>query len=134
MRRSYLRRAPVATPGLTGARRLQDKRLVTAMETELRRKQITPDDAAALVKSGVWVGQPDLFDQALARRKDELRGVRIRGCASFSPRAILEADPTGDHFLWFNWHFSAYERGVNQEGRCNYIPMNFGEAPAYYRR
>src|SRR5438093_8591300 len=105
-----------------------------------RAERISADAAAALVKSGDWVdfgagiGQPDLCDQALARHKGELRGVRIRGCASFSPRAVLEADPAGDHFLWFNWHFSAHERAKNQDGRCNYIPMNFGEAPAYYRR
>jgi acyl-CoA hydrolase len=51
-----------------------------------------------------------------------------------SPRAVLEADPTGEHFLWFNWHFSAYDRAQNVDGRCNYIPMNFGELPGYYRR
>jgi acyl-CoA hydrolase len=110
------------------------------MQNGLRAKLISADDAAALVKSGDWldyggaVGQPDLFDQALARRKDELRDVRIRACATFAPRAVLEADPAGEHFLWFNWHFSAYDRAKNLEGRCNYIPMNFGEAPDYYRR
>ena len=50
------------------------------------------------------------------------------------PRAVLEADPTGEHFLWFNWHFSGYDRRQHDAGRCNYIPMNFGEAPDYYRR
>ena len=111
-----------------------------AMTAELRAKLISPDDAAALVKSGNWVdfgcglGQPDLFDQALASRKDALRNVRIRACLTMSPRAVLEADPTGEHFLWFNWHFSAYDRSCNTDGRCNYIPMNFGEAPGYYRR
>jgi acyl-CoA hydrolase len=110
------------------------------MQAELRDKLISPDAAAALVRSGDWVDygvglcQPDLFDQALARRKDELRGVRIRACLTLAPRAVLEADPTGEHFLWFTWHFSGYERGKNVDGRCNYIPMNFGEAPDYYRR
>src|SRR5262245_13739639 len=103
-------------------------------------RPISPDDAAALVKSGDWVdygvgiGQPDLFDQALARRKKELRGVRIRACLTLTPRAVLEADPEGEHFYWLNWHFSAYDRRCNTDGRCNYIPMNFGEAPGYYRR
>ncbi len=107
---------------------------------EGRARRVSPDEAAALVKSGDWVdygigiGQPDLFDQALARRKDELRGVRIRSGANFAPRAVLQADPTGEHFLWFSWHFSAHEREHNADGRCNYIPMNFGEAPGYYRR
>ncbi|HJQ83159.1 MAG TPA: acetyl-CoA hydrolase/transferase C-terminal domain-containing protein [Candidatus Binatia bacterium] len=110
------------------------------MQSELCGKLISADDAAGLVKPGDWVdygvglGQPDLFDEALARRKDALRDVRIRACLTLAPRAVLEADPTGEHFLWFNWHFSAYDRGRNTDGRCNYIPMNFGEAPGYYRR
>ncbi len=53
---------------------------------------------------------------------------------SLAPRAVVEVDPGGESFLWFNWHFSAYDRRMNLDGRCNYIPMNFGEAPDYYRR
>ncbi len=110
------------------------------MTAELRAKTISPDDAAALVRSGDWVdysgavAQPDLFDQALARRRDALRDVKIRALVTFMPRAVLEADPAGEHFLWFNWHFSAYDRAQNVEGRVNYIPMNYGELPGYYRR
>jgi acyl-CoA hydrolase len=110
------------------------------MDGDLRAKLITPDDAAGLVKSGDWVeyggavGQPDLFDRALARRAASLRDVKIRAFVTITPRAVLEADPTGEHFLWFNWHFSAYDRTQNAGGRCNYIPMNYGELPEYYRR
>jgi len=110
------------------------------MSASKRAKRISADQAASLVHSGNWVdyghavGQPDLFDEALARRKNELRDVRIRASLTLRERAVLEADPHGDHFLWFNWHFSGYERGHNLDGRCNYIPMNFGELPAYYRR
>lgn len=109
-------------------------------EAELRRKTVSPEAAASLVRSGQWIDlggalvQPDLFDQALAKRKDELRDVKVRSCLSMSARAIFEADPEGDHFHWFNWHFSAYDRAKNVDGRVNYIPMNFGEAPDYYRR
>src|SRR5262249_18267384 len=45
-----------------------------------------------------------------------------------------ECDPEGEHFLWFNWHFSGLDRRYCDADRGNYIPMNFGEAPAYYRR
>ena len=86
------------------------------------------------VDYGVCLGQPDLFDAALAARKAELRDVKIRACLSVRPRAVLETDPTGEHFLFFNWHFSGYDRRHHDAGRCNYIPMNFGEAPSYYRR
>src|SRR5512140_2424197 len=101
---------------------------------------ISADAAAALVKSGDWVdygfgmGQPDLFDRALAARAAELRDVKIRAALTLRPRAVLEVDPQGEHFLWFNWHFSGYDRAQHDADRCNYIPMNFGEAPDYYRR
>jgi acyl-CoA hydrolase len=103
-------------------------------------ERISPEGAAALVRSGSWVdygfgmGQPDLFDRALAARRDELRGVKIRSCLSLGPRAVLEADPTGEHFIWLNWHFSGYDRRQHDAGIASYIPMNFGEAPDYYRR
>jgi len=103
-------------------------------------KLVTPETAAGLVKSGDWLdygfglGQPDLFDRALAARAPELRDVKIRAAFTLQPRPTLEADPTGDHFLWYNWHFSGYDRRHYDQGRANYIPMNFGEAPDYYRR
>jgi acyl-CoA hydrolase len=103
-------------------------------------RRIRAEEAAALVRSGMTVdygaglGQPDLFDAALAARAPELSRVRIRACLSVRPRAVLEADPEGAHFLWSNWHFSGYDRRMHDAGRCDYLPMNFGEAPDYYRR
>jgi butyryl-CoA:acetate CoA-transferase len=109
-------------------------------EAEYQRKLISPEGAAALVRSGHWVdygfgvGQPDLFDQALAARKNALQGVRIRSALTLRPRAVVECDPTGEHFLWFSWHFSGLDRKWHDAGCSNYVPMNFGEAPDYYRR
>lgn len=110
------------------------------MQAELRRKTISADDAAALVRSDTWIDiggalvHPDAFVAALARRVRDLRGVRVRTVLTMQPSPLLEADPTGEHFLYFNWHFSAYDRAMSAGGRVNYIPMNFGEAPDYYRR
>jgi len=110
------------------------------MEDGKPAKSVSAGAAAELVASGDWVdygfglGQPDVFDQALAARAPELSRVRIRSALTVRPRAVLDADPQGEHFLWFNWHFSSYDRKQHDAGRCNYIPMNFGEAPAYYRR
>jgi acyl-CoA hydrolase len=110
------------------------------MRTSNGPEKVTPAAAAALVRSGAWVdygfgmGQPDLFDRALAARRDELRGVKIRSCLTLRPRAVLESDPEGEHFLWFSWHFSGYDRKQHDAGRCNYIPFNFGEGPDLYRR
>jgi acyl-CoA hydrolase len=101
---------------------------------------ISAAEAAALVKSGDWVDygvtlcQPDVFDKALAARKAELKDVKIRSCISVKPRAVLEADPEGESFLWFSWHFSGYDRQKHDCGISHYIPVNLGEVPDYYRR
>jgi len=84
-----------------------------ARPARTRAQRISAADAAALVNSGDWVeygagiGQPDVFDAALAERVDELEDVKIRACLSIRPRAVLEADPGRDHFHWFNWHYTA---------------------------
>ena len=103
-------------------------------------KHISAVQAAALVKSGDWVDygtslcQPDVFDKALATRAFELTNVKIRNCLSMKPRAVLDGDPEGAHFHWFSWHFSGYDRKKHDAGRCNYLPLNLGEVPDYYRR
>jgi acyl-CoA hydrolase len=100
----------------------------------------SPEHAASLVKSGMWLDyggshcQPDVFDKALATRKNDLENVKIRFCLSLRPRAVIEEDPEGNHFHMFNWHFSSYDRRKHDAGRCNYIPLNLGEVPDYYRR
>ncbi len=103
-------------------------------------QHISAAQAAAMVKSGDWLDygvslcQPDVFDKALAARASELSNVKIRNCLSMKPRAVLDADPEGAHFHWFSWHFSGYDRKKHDAGRCNYLPLNLGEVPDYYRR
>jgi hypothetical protein len=45
------------------------------------------------------MGQPDLFDRALGAVAGELRDVKIRAALTLRPRAVLEADPEGAHFI-----------------------------------
>jgi acyl-CoA hydrolase len=103
-------------------------------------RTISSEQAAELVKSDAWIDygaalcEPDIFDKALAARKDELQNVKIRSCLSMRPRAVLEADPDGKHFCLFSWHFSSYDRRKHDAGRCHYMPVNLGEIPDYYRR
>ncbi len=103
-------------------------------------QHISSSQAAELVKSGDWVDygtslcQPDVFDIALAARAPQISNVKIRNCLSMKPRAVLDADPDGAHFHWFSWHFSGYDRKKHDAGRCNYMPLNLGEVPDYYRR
>ena len=103
-------------------------------------RSISAAEAASLVRSGDWIDygttftQPDVFDKALAARKSELKDVKIRSCLSMRRRAVLEADPDGETFFWFNWHFSGYDRQKHDARISHYIPCNLGEIPDYYRR
>jgi acyl-CoA hydrolase len=103
-------------------------------------RTITAEAAAGLVKSGMWLdygavlGQPDCFDKALAGRAAELHDVKIRSTISTRPRAVLEADPDGEHFFMMSLHFSGYDRKMHDAGRCDYMPVNLGEIDDYYER
>lgn len=103
-------------------------------------RRISANEAAGLVTSGMWLDyggthcQPDVFDAALAQRVGELSGVKIRACLSIRPRAVLEADSSGEHFHWVSLHFSGYDRKKHDAGIANYLPVNLGEIPDYYRR
>ena len=104
-----------------------------------RSKLRTPEEAVRAVKSGDWVdyttnvGFPTLLDAALAKRKDELRDVKIRGNLLFGPIQAVECDPEREHFIYNSWHCSAYERKLCDKGLCNYIPMVFRNLASYYR-
>ena len=101
---------------------------------------ISPERAASFVTSGMWLDygtglcQPDRFDRALAARVHEVSNVKIRHCLTMRPRAVLDADPEGEHVHTFSLHFSGYDRKKHDEGRCHYIPVNLGEISDYYRR
>jgi len=103
-------------------------------------RTISPAGAASLVASGMWLDygaglcQPTLFDRALGARIGELANVKIRHCLTMQPRAVLDADPDGEHVYGFSLHFSSYDRKKHDEGRCHYVPVNLGEIPDYYRR
>ena len=104
-----------------------------------RAKLRTPEQAVQAVKSGDWVDYtsnvcfPALLDAALAKRRDELTDVKIRGNLIFSPIQTVECDPTREHFLYNSWHCSGYERKLCDKGLCTYIPMIFRNVVPYYR-
>jgi acyl-CoA hydrolase len=114
--------------------------MASSFESELKRKTVTVEEAAALVKSGDWidygfgVAQPEVFDHALAGRIAQRSGVKIRGTLALRPRAVIEADPDARHVRYFSWYFSGLERNLHDRDLCSHIPMNFGEAPDNYRR
>ncbi len=105
---------------------------------EYRAKLRTPEQAVELVKSGDWVDYasnicfPQLLDAALAKRRDELQDVKIRGNLLFGPIQAVEVDPSREHFIYNSWHCSGYERKLCDKNLCNFIPMIFRNLGWYY--
>ena len=105
---------------------------------EYKQKLRTPEDAVCVGKSGDWIdytsslGKPVLLDRALAKRKDELFDVKVRGNLIDGPIMVAECDEENEHFIYHSWHCSAYERKLCDRGLCYYIPMVFHNNAAYY--
>ncbi|MBO4318085.1 MAG: butyryl-CoA:acetate CoA-transferase [Mailhella sp.] len=107
--------------------------------SEYRAKLRTPEQAVSVVKNGDWVDYganitfPTLCDRALAKRRDELFDVKIRGNLAFGPIEVAECDPSREHFMYNSWHCSAYERKLCDRDLCSFIPMIFRNLVPYYR-
>ncbi len=108
--------------------------------TELYRSKLrTPEEAVQVVRDGDWIdyttalGMPVALDRALAKRRDDLNDVKIRGNLIFNRIEVAECDPSQQHFIYHTWHCSPYERKLCDRGLCYYIPMVFHNNSAYYR-
>lgn len=107
---------------------------------EYHLKKKTPEEAVRAVKSGDWVdlgfcnGFPSVLENALAKRKHELRDIKLRGYLMLNPLNTIESDPEGETFTYHSWFLSSYERKLREQGRCFFSPMLFRNLPAYYRR
>jgi butyryl-CoA:acetate CoA-transferase len=106
---------------------------------EYRAKLCSAEEAVKVVKSGDWVdytsnnGFPIALDQALARRRDELHNVKVRGNLLPGPIAVAECDQTQEHFVYNSWHCSGYERKLCDRGQAFFTPMMFRNLGWYYK-
>lgn len=106
---------------------------------EYKKKLVSPEKAVGIVKSGDWVDYghfscaPTFLEPYLAKRMNELRDVKVRAVTYPGLSAVAQADPTREHFLYNNWHFSGGDRILHDKGLCNYIPLLYHEGPSYYR-
>jgi acyl-CoA hydrolase len=104
---------------------------------EYKRKLISAEEAAGLVKSGMWIdygaicGFPSLIDEKLSERAAELKEVKIR--AEHSHTIIPRIDPDQKHFIYNSWFLGKMEREYHKNGCCSYIPFGLGEGPRMYR-
>jgi acyl-CoA hydrolase len=105
---------------------------------EYQRKLIFAEEAAGLVKSGMWVdygaicGFPSLVDEKLAKRAVELTSVKIR--AEHSHTIIPKNDPLQEHFIYNSWFLGKVDRENAKNGATSYIPFGLGEGPRMYRQ
>lgn len=106
---------------------------------EYKQKLVTADEAVKVVQSGDWVdygwcnGTPAALDEALAKRTDELKDVKLRGGILLKPLKIFEREDAGEHFTWNSWHMSGLERKMIAKGYAYYSPIRYSELPRYYR-
>ena len=106
---------------------------------EYKQKLVTADEAVKIVKSGDWVdyawctSTPDVLDEALAKRTDELRHINVHGGDLLKPLSIFNREDAGEHYTWNSWHMTAIERKMIPKGYAFYAPIRYSELPRYYR-
>lgn len=113
---------------------------VSELFTEYKKKLVSADKAVQVIKSGdrvhygLFNGLVVDLDRALAKRAHELEHVKICTTIWAYPHSpeILVADPESRHFKYLSTHFSAFDRKMNKEGRCWYIPVQFRENTKYW--
>ena len=104
-----------------------------------QQKLATPEQAAALVKSGDWVdygwttGTPVAVDAAIAKRLPELKDVKFRGGILMWVPEIFKIENPAEHFSWNSWHMGGMERKAVAQGFSFYSPIRYSELPRYYR-
>ena len=106
---------------------------------EYKGKCVSADEAVKAIRSGDWVefawgaSNAGLLGDAIARRKDELFDVNMRGGVILKPLPFIEVDPEGEHFTWNSMHMGGYERKLAQKNLAFYIPIKYSEVPRYMR-
>jgi len=106
---------------------------------EYRKKLVSADEAVKVVNSGDWIdygsmcGQVVVLDEALARRKEELKDVKIWTLLTLRRPRVMDVDPEEESFVWHSWHLSAMDRKIASERAVYYSPIRYSELPRYVR-
>ena len=106
---------------------------------EYRQKCVSADKAVKVIQSGDWIefawgaSHSGLLADAIARRKEELTDVNIRGGVILKPLPFIEQDPEGRHFTWNSMHMSGYERKLARQNMAYYLSIKYSEVPRYIR-
>ncbi len=112
----------------------------TNVWNEYKKKTVSADEAVKIVKSGdeVIMGSVDLptieLDKALAKRRDELHNVYLRGTSIMHYSEAPKSDPTHEHFILNDLSFSVDERKMQADGLAFFMPCMLSEIPEIIRR
>lgn len=107
---------------------------------EYETKLCTADQAVQLVRDGDWVdfsqtcSFPTDLDAALAKRRGEIKDVKLRNAISMKPVQVVEQDPNHESFTYNAWHCSSIDRKYIDKGMAYFSPMMFRNCGSYYRR
>lgn len=110
---------------------------VSQLQEEYKKKLITAEEAAAMVKPGdrlhfgTGCGAIVDLDKAIARRADELKDVTVLSTVSIrkEPFETYKTTTSNSQVRFQSTHFSSFDRQMSKDGRCWYIPMLFCELP-----
>jgi len=113
---------------------------VSALAEEYKKKLITADDAAAMVRPGdrlhfgLGCGSIVDIDAALAKRADELQDVLVVSTVAIreEPFKVYQATTSNRQVKFMSAHFNSFDRQMCRDGRCWYMPMLFRELPLYW--
>ena len=105
-----------------------------------KQKLITAEQAAALVQDGdrisygLGCSAPYDIDIALGNRIKELKGIEVVATTVVKdePYAVYRNSDSNDQVRFATAHMNGFERKMNKDGRCWFIPMLFNELPKYW--
>ena len=102
-------------------------------KSDYKSKLVTPEEAAAQVKSGDWIlllpvnSMPMDILNALAARKDEIEKVKIASNLMIYPYAFLGGDYVGK-ITYYSGYFGPLERMFLSQGNVVPFPMHLSKA------
>ncbi len=113
---------------------------VSKIREEYKKKLITAEQAAAMVKNGdrlhfgLGCGSIVDIDKAIAARADELKDITVLSTVTIreKPFETYLATSSNDQVRFASAHFNTFDRNMNRDGRCWYMPMMFCELPYYW--
>ena len=113
---------------------------VSNLKEEYKKKLITAEQAAAMVKPGdrlhfgLGCGSIIDIDKAIAKRADELKDITVISTVSIrqKPFETYMATTSNDQVRFASAHFNVHDRKMSKDGRCWYIPMMFSELPVLW--